>query len=77
MAIAIVSSKGQFVIPAEIRKELGIEPQTKLRITLSEDKTKLTLEPMPKDPIKDLRGIMKKALRSVSRESRGQMPIPK
>lgn len=57
MAVVSVSSKGQLVIPATIRKILGINPNSKVRITLSEDKTRLMLEPLPANPIETLTGI--------------------
>lgn len=34
MATTTMSSKGQVVIPAEIREELGIEPGTKITVTV-------------------------------------------
>jgi AbrB family looped-hinge helix DNA binding protein len=57
MTIVKTSSKGQIVIPAEIRKKLGIEPGQKINLSLENDKAVLT--PLPKDPIKTLRGILK------------------
>jgi AbrB family looped-hinge helix DNA binding protein len=57
MNIVKTSSKGQIVIPAEIRKKLGIKPGQKVALTLVEDKA--VIEPLPEDPIKALRGILK------------------
>lgn len=57
MNIVKTSSKGQIVIPAEIRKKLGIKPGQKVALTLVEDKA--VIEPLPEDPIKALRGIVK------------------
>ncbi|MBN2029791.1 AbrB/MazE/SpoVT family DNA-binding domain-containing protein [bacterium] len=57
MTIATVSTKGQIVIPAWIRKSLGLKPQSKLVITLSEDKQKVLVEPLPEDPIESACGI--------------------
>ena len=51
MTIATVSTKGQIVIPAWIRKSLGLKPKSKLVIKLSEDKQKVLVEPLPEDPI--------------------------
>jgi len=59
MAILTVSSKGQLVIPAPIRKILGIHAKTKVRLTLSEDNTRAILEPLPSDPVEALTGIFK------------------
>ncbi|MDY6990791.1 MAG: AbrB/MazE/SpoVT family DNA-binding domain-containing protein [Thermodesulfobacteriota bacterium] len=57
MNIVKTSSKGQIVIPAEIRKKLGIKPGQKVAFRLVEDKA--VIEPLPEDPIKALRGIIK------------------
>ena len=57
MNIVKTSSKGQIVIPAEIRKKLGIRPGQKVAFRLVEDKA--VIEPLPEDPIKALRGILK------------------
>jgi len=57
MPIVKTSSKGQIVIPAEIRRKLGIEPGQKVHLSLENDKAVIT--PLPKDPIKTLRGILK------------------
>ena len=51
------SSKGQIVIPIEIRKKLGIKPGQMVNLTLVDDKAVIT--PLPEDPIKALRGILK------------------
>jgi AbrB family looped-hinge helix DNA binding protein len=59
MAIVTISSKGQIVIPAFIRKTLGINPNSKILLTLSEDKTKALLEPLSDNPIETLTGIFK------------------
>ena len=57
MTIVKTSSKGQIVIPAEIRKKLRIEPGQKVNLSLEHDKAVIT--PLPKDPIKTLRGLLK------------------
>ena len=57
MAIVKTSSKGQIVIPAELRKKLGIEPGQKVNLSLENDKA--VNAALPKDPIKALRGILK------------------
>jgi len=54
-----VSSKGQLVIPAEMREELGIEPGT--RVAIRRDGQDLILSPLTKEAsrliISRLRGI--------------------
>ena len=51
------SSKGQVVIPVEIRKKLGIKPGQMVNLTLEGEKAVIT--PLPEDPIKALRGSLK------------------
>ena len=55
---ATVSSKGQLVIPASIREELGIEPGTRIAFTV--EGTRVVLEPdslaMKLRRIKEMRG---------------------
>ena len=51
------NAKGQIVIPVEIRKKLGIKPGQKVSLTLVENKA--VIEPLPEDPIKASRGILK------------------
>lgn len=51
------SSKGQVVIPAEIRKKLEIKPGQRVNLTLVDDKA--VIMPLPEDLIKALRGILK------------------
>ena len=57
MTIATVSTKGQIVIPAWIRKSLGLKPKSKLVIKLSEDRQKVLVEPLPEDPIESACGF--------------------
>ena len=57
MTITTVSSKGQIVIPAWIRKSLGLKPQSKLVVKLSEDKQRVLVEPLPEDPIESACGF--------------------
>jgi len=68
MAIVKISEKGQLVIPVSIRNILGIQANTKIRVTLSEDKTKVVLEPLPSNPIEALTGIFKEHPRSLAAE---------
>ena len=49
-----MSSKGQLVVPKEIRTKLKIEPGTFLRVRL--DKNNIVLTPMRKMPIDNLYG---------------------
>jgi len=57
MAVVKTSSKGQIVIPAEIRKKLGIKPGQHVNLVLADGKAVIT--PLPEDPIKALRGALK------------------
>lgn len=44
MAIVTVSEKGQVVIPAEIRKRLGIQPGCQLNFTLEGDGIRIEIQ---------------------------------
>ena len=57
MTAVRTSSKGQVVIPIEIRQKLGIKPGQMVNLTLEGDKAVITA--MPEDPIKALRGSLK------------------
>ena len=52
-----VSSKGQVVIPAEVREKLGIEKGTRISVRIEKDH--LILEPINQDYIRRLRGSLK------------------
>lgn len=68
MAIVTISSKGQLVIPAKIRKAIGIKSNSRIRVTLSDDKMKLLLEPLPDNPIEALTGIFENCRGSLADE---------
>ncbi|MGA9527262.1 MAG: AbrB/MazE/SpoVT family DNA-binding domain-containing protein [Terriglobales bacterium] len=53
--ITSVSTKGQFVIPAEMRISLGIRPGT--RIAVTQDGSRIVLEPVSEDLVDKTRGI--------------------
>ncbi|HHY38745.1 MAG TPA: AbrB/MazE/SpoVT family DNA-binding domain-containing protein [Clostridia bacterium] len=55
--IVSVSSKGWVVIPKELRKRHNIRPGSKVLFIEAEDG--LTLVPLAKDPIKNLKGVLK------------------
>jgi len=59
-----VSSKGQIVIPREFRKELGIKAGQK--IAIEEVDGVLFIIPIPKDPVKAMRGLSKGVFRKSS-----------
>ena len=54
--ITTVSTKGQFVIPAEMRAALGIKPGT--RIAVTQDGSRLILEPVSKELVHKTKGIL-------------------
>ena len=57
MPISTVSSKGQLVIPKEIRDKLGIKPKQK--VLLKVVKGHAVIEPLPDDPVEYFCGIFK------------------
>lgn len=54
---AKVTQKGQVLIPAPIRKKLGITRGSKLKV--EEHEGEVILKPLLKNPIKQARGILK------------------
>jgi len=55
----VISSKGQVVIPAELREQFGLEKGTPA--TWSEDKGRLVLTPITARRLKEIRGFLKPA----------------
>jgi AbrB family looped-hinge helix DNA binding protein len=54
--ITTVSTKGQFVIPAEMRESLGIGPGTRIAVSLQG--TRIILEPVSPRLVEETRGIL-------------------
>ncbi len=52
-----LSSKGQVVIPAEIREKMGIKTGTRMAVRIEKDR--LVLEPINEQYIRRLRGSLK------------------
>jgi len=46
-----VGKRGQIVLPAALRRELGIEDGSKLAVR-ADDEGRIVLEPVPSDPIR-------------------------
>ena len=59
MAIVKTSTKGQVVIPGEIRKKLGLKAGQKLTVRLTEE-GKIELTPVPLEPSAAFCGIYRK-----------------
>jgi AbrB family looped-hinge helix DNA binding protein len=55
----VVSSKGQVVIPAELREQYGLDKGTPA--TWTEEEGRLVLTPMTMQRIKEIRGFLKPA----------------
>jgi AbrB family looped-hinge helix DNA binding protein len=53
--ITTVSTKGQFVIPSEMRDSLGIEPGT--RIAVTQHGSTIILEPVSEELVDKTRGL--------------------
>jgi AbrB family looped-hinge helix DNA binding protein len=63
-----VSSKGQVVIPAELREKLGIEAGTRIAVRIEKDH--LILEPINEGYIRRLRGCLKGPVSMVEARNR-------
>ena len=50
------TTKGQIVIPAEIRRKLGIKEGTRIRVELDEKAGQIILKPITRESISKLRG---------------------
>lgn len=57
MTIVTSTIKGQIVIPADIRRKYGIEKGTRLKVY--EQKNKIIVKPLKRDPIQEGRGMLK------------------
>jgi AbrB family looped-hinge helix DNA binding protein len=57
--ITSVSTKGQFVIPAEMRNSLGIKPG--MRIAVTQEEGRLVIEPVSEDLVDKTRGLFRGA----------------
>jgi AbrB family looped-hinge helix DNA binding protein len=55
----VISSRGQVVIPAELRQQLGLEKGT--RATWSEERGRLVLTPMTERQLDEIMGFLKPA----------------
>jgi AbrB family looped-hinge helix DNA binding protein len=55
--ITSVSTKGQFVIPSEMRAVLGIKPGT--RIAVTQEESRIILEPVTPELVEKTRGMLK------------------
>ena len=53
----VISSKGQVVIPAELRQQFGLERGTPA--TWTEEKGRLVLTPITAQRIREIRGFLK------------------
>jgi AbrB family looped-hinge helix DNA binding protein len=55
----VISSKGQVVIPAELREQFGLEKGTPA--TWSEEQGRLVLTPITERRLREIRGFLKPA----------------
>ncbi len=58
MPVVKISAKGQVVIPAELRREIGLKPGGRVLVALAGEK-RLMIEPVPDDPIEAACGMLR------------------
>ena len=70
--ITTVSTKGQLIIPAEMRESLGIEPGTRIAVTLQGPR--IILEPVSDKLVEETRGLFagKPSLSAALKKERGK-----
>jgi AbrB family looped-hinge helix DNA binding protein len=59
MDFAYVTANGRIVIPSRLRRKLGIKPGT--RVCFIEHENEILLQPMTKEYIRNMRGMLKSA----------------
>lgn len=59
-SVQTVSSKGQFVIPALIRRSFGIDSGSKIIVSADKKTKEIKLKVAGADPIKDAMGILRR-----------------
>ena len=72
MPVVGTSAKGQVLIPAAIRKKIGLKARAKVLVTLGEEDT-VILRPVPADPVDAACGFLKggpSLTRALGRERR-------
>jgi AbrB family looped-hinge helix DNA binding protein len=57
MEVAYVTSKGQLVIPAKLRRKYGIKPGTK--VCFIEGEREIIFQPVTKESIRSVAGMLK------------------
>jgi AbrB family looped-hinge helix DNA binding protein len=72
----ITTSKGQVVIPAKIRRKLGIREGTHIQIDVDEANKRIILTPVTREYVNSLRGKYKgkglmKALKAEKEQEKG------
>jgi len=60
MTVVITSSRGQIVIPRDIRKKLHIVPGK--RILVKAEANRAVLVPLPDDPVEEFCGVFKEGV---------------
>jgi len=70
--LTTVSTKGQLVIPAEMRESLGIGPGSRIAVTLQG--TRIILEPVSADLVDKTRGVFARgpSLSALLKKERGK-----
>ena len=57
--VTTATSKGQIVIPASVRRKLGIKEGTRIQIEVDENSNRIILRPITREYVHSLRGRLK------------------
>jgi AbrB family looped-hinge helix DNA binding protein len=55
----VATSKGQIVIPSEVRRKFGIKPGTRIQVIVNDKAHEIILKPITREYVHSVRGKLK------------------
>jgi len=55
----VATSKGQIVIPSEVRRKFGIKPGTRIQVIVNDNAHEIILKPITREYVHSVRGKLK------------------